>query len=319
MRLILSTALLTLSVAAPVLSQTAAISYPPDFSQPIPLYTRGLGSYEWKISTKSPEAQRFYNQGVQLMYAFATDDAARSFREAWKRDSTCAMCYWGEAWAWGPYLNEAMATDDPPRAARAAELAVANRANASKREQALIDAMAVRYRPTQDSVLRKQLDTAYAKALGAAWKKNKKDLELGTMYGEALMLLEPRRGYWSLKKPSVGEIHSVLEAVLKRDITHPGACHLYIHATDRRTLITGSVAGATRCGPTSRRGIPTRRRSTRKGSRSIRRTTCTCCSTPRRTTGRAPSPIRAHGTTPTSPASQRTAAPHAADSTVRWC
>jgi hypothetical protein len=58
------------------------------------------------------------------------------------------------------------------------------------------------------------------------------DLELGTMYGEALMLLEPRRGYWSLKKPSIGEIHSVLEQVLKRDITHPGACHLYIHATE---------------------------------------------------------------------------------------
>jgi hypothetical protein len=214
------------------LSAQAEPSYPPEFSQPIPLYTKGLGTYAWKITTKSGEAQAFYNQGVQLMYAFATDDAARSFREAWKRDSTCAMCYWGEAWAWGPYLNEAMATDDPPRAALAAERAVAHRASASKRERALIDAMAARYQPQQDSTLRKQLDTAYARALEVAWKKNRKDAELGTMYGESLMLLEPRRGYWSLKKPSVREIHSTLEYILKRDITHPGACHLYIHATE---------------------------------------------------------------------------------------
>jgi tetratricopeptide (TPR) repeat protein len=214
------------------LDAQAEPSYPPEFSQPIPLYTRGLGIYEWKITTRSAEAQKYFNQGVQLMYAFATDDAARSFREAWKRDSTCAMCYWGEAWAWGPYLNEAMATDDPPRAAFAAERAVALRANATKRERAQIDAMAVRYKPTQDSTLRKQLDSAYARVLEAAWKKDKKDAELGTMYGEALMLLEPRRGYWSLQKSSIGEIHRTLEHILKRDITHPGACHLYIHATE---------------------------------------------------------------------------------------
>jgi tetratricopeptide (TPR) repeat protein len=218
--------------AASAVAQTPSVSYPPDFSQPIPLYTKGLGTYHWKISTRSAKAQAFYDQGVQLMYAFATDDAARSFREAWKRDSTCAMCYWGEAWAWGPYLNEAMATDDPPRAALAAERAVAYRGTASTREQALIDAMALRYRPSQDSVLRRQLDSTYARALGAAWKKNRKDAELGTMYGEALMLLEPRRGYWSLQKPSVREIHATLEQILKRDITHPGACHLYIHATE---------------------------------------------------------------------------------------
>lgn len=198
----------------------------------MPLYTKGLGDYSWKITTKSAEAQAYFNQGVQLMYAFATDDAARSFREAWKRDSTCAMCYWGEAWAWGPYLNEAMATDDPPRAALAADQAMAHKAGVSKREQTLIETMSVRYKPQQDSVLRKQLDSTYARALGAAWKKNRNDEELGTMYGESLMLLEPRRGYWSLKKPSVGEIHRVLEYVLKRDIMHPGACHLYIHATE---------------------------------------------------------------------------------------
>jgi hypothetical protein len=167
-----SVALVATLFAFPAGAQTAPIDYPPEFTEPIPLYSRGLGSYSWTITTRSADAQRYFNQGVQLMYAFATDDAARSFREAWKRDSTCAMCYWGEAWAWGPYLNEAMATDDPPRAAHAAERAVAFRAGASRREQVLIDAMAVRYQPKQDSILRKQLDTAYARALGVAWRKN---------------------------------------------------------------------------------------------------------------------------------------------------
>ena len=219
-------------LASPLIAQSPP-TYPTDFDEPMPLYTKGLGSYTWTITTRSAEAQAFYNQGVQLMYAFATDDAARSFREAWKRDSTCAMCYWGEAWAWGPYLNEGMATDDPPRAVLAAEQAVRHaRGHASKREQALIDAMAVRYRPTQDSIVRKQLDSTYARAMGEAWRRNRKDAEIGTMYAEALMLLEPRRGYWSLQKASVRQIHQVLEEILRRDITHPGACHLYIHATE---------------------------------------------------------------------------------------
>ena len=43
-----------------------------------------------------------------MMYAFAKTEAVRSFREAWKRDPNCAICYWGEAWAWGSYLNGPM-------------------------------------------------------------------------------------------------------------------------------------------------------------------------------------------------------------------
>lgn len=231
------------------LSQDSAPSYPPEFREAIPLYSKGLGSYQWKISTRSAEAQKYFNQGVQLMYAFATDDAARSFREAWKRDSTCAICYWGEAWAWGPYLNEAMAKDDPPRAYRAAQLASRYApTHASKREQTLIATMAVRYREQQDSVLRKQLDSVYARSLESAWKTNRNDAEIATMYGEALMLLEPRRGYWLRTKPSIRQIHDVLEYTLRRDITHPGACHLYIHATESSEIPEKAQACAAHLG-----------------------------------------------------------------------
>ncbi|GIS98221.1 MAG: hypothetical protein CM1200mP25_4580 [Acidobacteriota bacterium] len=61
------------------------------------------------------------------------------------------------------------------------------------------------------------------------------DLDAVTLYADALFLLEPRRGTRDLADPNVQRLHGVLESVLARDITHPGACHLYIHATESTT------------------------------------------------------------------------------------
>ena len=70
---------------------------PEIFSEAIPLYTKALGPFERPISSSNAEAQAYFNQGYQMMYAFAKIEAVRSFREAWKADTTCAICYWGEA------------------------------------------------------------------------------------------------------------------------------------------------------------------------------------------------------------------------------
>ena len=95
-------------------------------AEPISLFTTGLGPFTRKISSTNPEAQAFFDQGFQMMYAFAKLDAVRSFREAWKRDPDCAICYWGEAWAWGSYLNGPMSAEQSPFAyCRRAEGAVA--------------------------------------------------------------------------------------------------------------------------------------------------------------------------------------------------
>jgi hypothetical protein len=75
---------------------------PPDVAEPMPLHKGALGSFSRKISSSNTEAQAYFDQGFQLMYSFAKYDAVRSFREAWKRNPECAMCYWGEALAWGP-------------------------------------------------------------------------------------------------------------------------------------------------------------------------------------------------------------------------
>ena len=75
---------------------------PAAFSGRIALYKTVLGPFTRLISSQNTEAQAFFNQGFQLTYAFAKPEAVRSFREAEARDPVCAICYWGEAWAWDP-------------------------------------------------------------------------------------------------------------------------------------------------------------------------------------------------------------------------
>ncbi|MYA64017.1 MAG: hypothetical protein F4139_13550 [Gemmatimonadetes bacterium] len=211
----------------------ASPSYPAGFDEKATYYPEALGPLTRAITTDSPEAQKFFNQGIQMMYAFTPLRAARSFRQAQREDPNCAMCFWAEAWAWGPYLNGPMGRDDAPRAyeniQKAKKLAGDH---ANEVERALIEAMAIRYEVEHDSDARKMLDSAYARAMAEVYERFPHDLDVGTLYGESLMLLEPRRGRWDIEKPAVQKIHSVLEAVLAMDITHPGACHLYVHATE---------------------------------------------------------------------------------------
>ena len=93
------------------------------YTAPIELFKTGLGTFAKPISTKNKEAQAFFDQGFQMMYSFAKPEAVRSFRESWKRDDDCAICYWGEAWAWGSYLNAPMSAEESPYAFAAAQKA----------------------------------------------------------------------------------------------------------------------------------------------------------------------------------------------------
>ena len=117
-------------------------SLPHDFDEPIRLYTVGLGKFTRPISSSNAEARSYFNQGFQLMYGFAKAEAGRSFREAQKRDPQCAICYWGEAWAWGPYVSDRMTAEHEARAYAAIQKALAlagGHANAN--EKAFIQAM----------------------------------------------------------------------------------------------------------------------------------------------------------------------------------
>jgi len=211
----------------------AQVDYPDDFSEPMPLYEEALGDFTRDISSTNEEAQAYFNQGYQMMYAFAKGDAARSFFESRQKDENCAICWWGEAWTWGPYLNGGMRDSEAPRAYAAIQEALRlSETNASEKERAIIEATAVRYVEDYENSNRSALDSAYADAMKEVYESYPNDSDIGTLYAEALFLLEPRRGTRDVNDPDVQFLHGVLEGILERDIKHPGACHLYIHATE---------------------------------------------------------------------------------------
>ena len=206
---------------------------PNGYEDSIKLFRSALGVFDRKITTSDTLAQTYFKQGIQLKYAFAVNDAARSFREARTLDTLCAPCFWGEAWALGSYLNEPMNEAKALLALSAirkgAELAPKY---ASPVEQALITALTVRYVEDFDPENHGAQDTSYAMAMAEVYKQYPDDFDVATIYAEALFLLEPRRGTRAMDDPDVMKLHQILEKVLDKDIQHPGACHLYIHATE---------------------------------------------------------------------------------------
>ncbi len=202
----------------------------------IALFTDVMGEFKREISTKNEEAQAYFTQGIQLKYAFGVSEAALSFREAQKRDPDCAICYWGEAWALGAYLNGSLSESDAPRAYEAIKQASKlAKKHASPVEKALIKAMLPRYVKDFDKETRGKQDSAYAKTMAKVYEQYPDDDDVATIYAEALFVLEPRRGARDINDPDVQLIMRVLEKVLGKAIEHPGACHLYIHATEATT------------------------------------------------------------------------------------
>jgi tetratricopeptide (TPR) repeat protein len=214
-------------------------------ADPIPIYTVGLGPFTKTITTTNPEAQALFTQGMQMMYSFAKLDAVRSFRAAWQRDANCAICYWGEAWAWGSYLNGPMLAEHSPFAYAAAKKALALKSNAKLPwEQAFIDAIQSRYVEKFDPSKRMDQERAYSAAMQKVAEAMPTDIDAVTLYGDSLFLLEPRRGTRDINTPNVQRLHKVLEQALAMDIKHPGACHLYVHATESTVVPEKAAACA---------------------------------------------------------------------------
>jgi len=220
----------------------------------IELHERTLGDFTWPVTTRSERAQAYFDQGVRLMFAYATQQAGLSFAEAARVDSTCAMCWWGEAWAAGPTFNSGMDTSALRGVRDAISRARRFGAAGTPLEQALIAAMDIRHGqgPFGASGSRASLNEAYAQAMAEVYARFPDDPQVATLYADALMLLEPRRGTWPIDKPSVQLIHRVLEGVLDEDPGHPGACHAYVHATET----TPRVVQAQRCADVLGASIP---------------------------------------------------------------
>jgi tetratricopeptide (TPR) repeat protein len=198
----------------------------------VPLYTN-LGNHRHPITTTVPRAQDFFNQGIRLVFGFNHGEAIRAFKEAQRLDPACAMCFWGEALAYGPHVNAPMDSAGAVAAWAALERAVALAPKAPPAERAYIRALQARYAATPPAS-RAALDSAYAIAMGRLVAEYPNDLDAATLYAESLMDLRPW-AYWKkdgTPYPQTDIIVRQLERVLAGNPKHPGACHYYIHAVE---------------------------------------------------------------------------------------
>jgi tetratricopeptide (TPR) repeat protein len=207
----------------------------------------GLGNWRHPVSTKSAQAQAFFDQGLRLIYAFNHDEAARSFQRAGEIDPKLAMVYWGVAEAVGPNYNDPASDERYMQAHVAIEKALELAADASASDKAYIAALAKRF-PGEAGADRRAAAEAYRDAMREVVKQFPDDLDAATMFAEAGMNLHPW-GLWHLDgTPQEGteEIVATLESVIRREPNHLGAVHYYIHAVEASHSPERALAGANR-------------------------------------------------------------------------
>lgn len=183
-----------------------------------------VGNGGFAITTAVPQAQAFFSNGIELIFAFSHDEATAAMAEAVRLDPACAMCRWGHALSLGPNLN--MEADAEKRKAPYAEMLVAQKlakAGATDKERALIDALALRFRPKDKVEARDRASAERMAQLAARWPD---DDTLQILAADALIVASD----WD--KPDMTHPLALIEPVLARNPDHTGALHFYIHATE---------------------------------------------------------------------------------------
>ena len=227
-RSLFAAALLLLAVSAPAQHQHA----PARDAKPASLIP-GVGDVHHPVSTSSAEAQRFFDQGLALVYGFNHDEAVRSFMRAAELDPQLAMAHWGVALALGPNINVPVDAEREKAAYEALQKARSLASRASEAERAYFEALSKRYSNDPKADLKK-LDVDYKNAMADLVRRYPDDLDAATLYAESIMDLNPWQLWRKDGKPAVGTeaIVSVLESVLRRNPDHIGANHYYIHAVE---------------------------------------------------------------------------------------
>jgi tetratricopeptide (TPR) repeat protein len=194
----------------------------------------GLGDIHHPVSTKNPEAQKFFDQGLRLIYAFNHDEARLAFERAAELDPALAMAHWGIALSVGPNYNLDAAEEALNRAYMAIHTAIKLAVQAPEHEQDYIQALAHRYASDPKTADKKKLARAYKNAMGKLACQYPDDLDAAALYAESMMNLRPWELWTSDGKPAedTREIIEVLESVLARNPRHTGAHHYLIHAVE---------------------------------------------------------------------------------------
>ena len=194
------------------------------------------GDYHMAISTTSPEAQRYFDQGMRLMFGFNLEEAQRSFEQAERLDSTCAMCAWGTAFSLGPHINLPALPERTVAGYAAAQRAARRIAGSTAVERALVEAISHRYSDPAPTIPAVQagLDSSYAAAMHDVMARFPENADIAVLWAESAMDVHP----WDLylpdrtPRPWTAEIVAALEKALRLSPDHVGANHFYIHAVE---------------------------------------------------------------------------------------
>jgi tetratricopeptide (TPR) repeat protein len=206
-------------------------------------YDYDLGTYHRAITTRSKEAQLWFNRGLVWCYGYNHEEAVRCFQKAAKADPNCAMVYWGIAYAAGPNYNKQWKAFDPAdlkrslsTAWKATQKALTCLKKASAVERALIEPLVERYPSPDTAAVTPIWNDNYAAAMRAVYRAHADDLDVATLFAEAIMNRTPWQ-LWDIKsgEPATGADTAEAIAVLERSLAqaggmqHPGLLHMYIH------------------------------------------------------------------------------------------
>ncbi len=194
----------------------------------------GIGNLHHPISTLNDEAQKFFDQGLTLIYGFDFGAAVRSFERAANLDPRSSMPYWGIALASGPNYNRPTPGPGQEKAAyQAIQTARKLSSGASDEERAYVEALARRY-SLEEKPDFGRIAQSYADAMRDLYHRFPDDPDVAALYAESLMDLHP----WQLwrndgtPRENTPEILQVLERALHRWPKHVGLNHFYIHAVE---------------------------------------------------------------------------------------
>ena len=203
----------------------------PDSDAAAAMALAGYGDFGFDSGTDVPEAREAFARGVALLWGFNHSAAVAAFRAAQEADPDCSACFWGEAYALGPNLNDGMHAENQARAAEAAARAYG--LSVTPRDRMLAAAVVARYDETLGD--RAAQDRAFADRMAVAAEHMPENANFQVIYADALMNLQPW-DYWEADGTTPKGEGAAILATLERTIDlapqHPGALHLYIHAVE---------------------------------------------------------------------------------------
>jgi tetratricopeptide (TPR) repeat protein len=191
----------------------------------------GWGHYHYKITTTNDSAQFYFDQGLSLYYSYHLTESVASFKEAALKDSNCAMTYWGQALAMGPYYNISYFYKMSARILPVLEKMNGLAATATVKEKDLIAALDQRYSTDTTDSRRSLLNKAYSQGMKMLIPKYPNDNDIKALFIDGVMTEHAWDMWDNQGKPKAWtpELVSYCEEILAADPNHPAALHYHIH------------------------------------------------------------------------------------------